>query len=126
MLTDQKPYKVLVLDDDPDIGLMIRMMLEFKGYDVTVAERAEVARGILKDKKPDLLIMDMLLSGENGTDICTELKNDSATSDLPVVMISAHPNAKQLCMEAGADDFLAKPFDMHDLFTRIQGIIDAA
>jgi DNA-binding response OmpR family regulator len=69
-----KKEKILVLDDDPDIGMMIKMMLEYKGYSVTVSERAEQAHEILKNDEFDLIIMDMLLSGVNGTDLCSEFK----------------------------------------------------
>lgn len=66
--------KILVLDDDPDIGTMIKMMLEYKGYSVTVSERADQAYEVLRTDEFDLIIMDMLLSGVNGTDLCSEFK----------------------------------------------------
>lgn len=114
-----KKHKILVIDDDPDIGLMIRVMLEYKGYTVEVTQRADMVGHYLQDHTVDLVIMDMLLSGANGTDICESLKKDPLTARLPVIMISAHPNAKQITMQAGADDFIAKPFDMQDLFAKI-------
>jgi len=71
--------KILVLDDDPDIGTMIKMMLEYKGYTVTVSDRAIQAKEALRSNNIDLIIMDMLLSGVNGTDLCTDLKKNSST-----------------------------------------------
>jgi DNA-binding response OmpR family regulator len=112
-----------VVDDDPDIGVMLKMMLEYKGYTPVVAERAEEAMDALNADNITLIIMDMLLSGVNGTDICANLKNDPERKNIPVIMISAHPNAKEICMNAGADDFIAKPFDMRDMLTRIGGLI---
>jgi DNA-binding response OmpR family regulator len=116
--------KILVLDDDPDIGTMIKMMLEYKGYDVSVSDRADQAAEILQNNGIDLIIMDMLLSGVNGTDLCAELKKNSSTSQIPLIMISAHPNAKEICLQAGADEFISKPFDMQDILSKIDHLVN--
>jgi DNA-binding response OmpR family regulator len=116
--------KILVLDDDPDIGTMIKMMLEYKGYDVSVSDRADQAAEILQNNGIDLIIMDMLLSGVNGTDLCAELKRNSSTSQIPLIMISAHPNAKEICLQAGADEFISKPFDMQDILSKIDHLVN--
>jgi DNA-binding response OmpR family regulator len=118
-----KNARILVLDDDPDIGTMIKMMLEYKGYRVTVSDRADMAQQELNNGGVDLIIMDMLLSGVNGTDLCVDLKKNSSTSRIPVIMISAHPNAKEICLEAGADEFISKPFDMSDILSKIDGLL---
>lgn len=120
---ENQASRILVVDDDPDIGAMIKMMLEYKGYSVMVTERAEQAEHILQTYAADLIIMDMLLSGVNGTDICKKLKSNPATSGIPLMMISAHPNAKEICFEAGADDFISKPFDMQEILSKISGLI---
>ena len=112
--------RILVVDDDPDIGIMIKLMLEYHGYSVVVTERAEKAEALINEQPFDLLIMDMLLSGKNGTDICAKLKKDAVHALLPVIMFSAHPNAKEICLGAGADDFIFKPFDMDELLSKIE------
>lgn len=111
------------MDDDPDIGTMIKMMLEYKGYMVIVSDRADLAQQALNNGGVDLIIMDMLLSGVNGTDLCVDLKKNPSTSRIPVIMISAHPNAKEICLEAGADEFISKPFDMNDILSKIDGLL---
>jgi DNA-binding response OmpR family regulator len=116
-------HKILVVDDDPDISMMLKLMLEFKGYKVSTAERAEETYTTLRDNKIDLVIMDMLLSGVNGTDICTEIKQNSNSCNVPIMMISAHPNAREVCLEAGADEFISKPFDMNDILLKISQLI---
>ncbi len=116
--------RILVLDDDPDIGTMIKMMLEYKGYTVTVSDRADHAEEFLRNNTIDLVIMDMLLSGVNGTDVCMGLKENNTTSHIPVMMISAHPNAREVCLQAGADDFISKPFDMQDMLSKINYLIN--
>ena len=120
----KKNARILVLDDDPDIGTMIKMMLEYKGYQVTVSDRAELAQQILDNGGVQLIIMDMLLSGVNGTDLCIELKKNHSTSYIPIIMISAHPNAKEICLQAGADEFISKPFDMNDILSKIDHLLN--
>jgi DNA-binding response OmpR family regulator len=109
--------KILIVDDDPDIGTMIKTMLEYHGFDVAVTEQAEKAEDLVGSNDYGLLIMDMLLSGMNGTDICTRIK---AHYKIPIIMISAHPNAKDICAAAGADDFISKPFDMQEMVGKIK------
>lgn len=109
--------RIFVVDDDPDIGMMLKLMLEYHGYNVLATERAEKAEDMIQNQHFDLIIMDMLMSGINGTDICSRLKKDQTTANLPVIMISAHPNAREICMNAGADDFIAKPFDIDELLS---------
>ena len=111
--------KILVIDDDPDIGNMFKMILEYKGYTVIVLENTEQAASIMRNGAINLLIMDMHLSGINGADICAEFKKDNSISHIPLMMMSAHPDAKQDCIDAGADDFISKPFDIEDLVSKI-------
>ena len=110
---------ILVLDDDPDICTMIKMVLDYHGYAATDADSEEKARKILATEDVDLIIMDMLLSGSDGTDICRRLKQEKKTSSIPILMFSAHPNAKEICLEAGANDFISKPFEMTDLIEKV-------
>jgi DNA-binding response OmpR family regulator len=115
--------RILVVDDDPDIRTMLKMMLEYNGYSATITERAEEAENLLRTGQFDLALMDMLLSGINGVDICLRIKQDKSVKPIPIVMISAHPNAKTICLDAGADDFVAKPFDMQEMLSVIEGYI---
>jgi len=115
---------ILVLDDDPDICIMIKMVLDYYGYDAMDADNEENARKIILSNHVDLLIMDMLLSGVDGTDICRQLKQDKETSSIPILMFSAHPTAKETCLAAGADDFISKPFEMNDLMDKISFFLE--
>jgi len=115
----KKDSLILILDDDPDLCVMIKMMLEYNGYATVEAGDEAETREILAEKFIDLIIMDMLLSGTHGTDICRRLKQDSKISSVPILMFSAHPNAKEACLAAGADDFISKPFEMNDLLDKI-------
>jgi DNA-binding response OmpR family regulator len=118
-----KGNTIVVLDDDPDIGTMIRVMLEFRGYEVIVIQRARDLFELLQNRTVNLVITDLLLSGDNGTEVCSQLKEDPATSDIPVIMFSAHPNARDICLKAGADEFMAKPFDMKELYSKVDELV---
>ena len=115
-----KPALILVLDDDPDICSMLKMVLDYHGYGAVDADGEEKATEILANNHVDLIIMDMLLSGADGTDICRRLKQDEQRSSIPILMFSAHPNAQTVCLEAGADDFISKPFEMKDMLSKIR------
>ena len=119
MINMAKAALILVLDDDPDICSMLKMVLDYHGYEAVDADGEEKATELLSKNHVDLIIMDMLLSGADGTDICRRLKQDEQRSSIPILMFSAHPNAEKVCMEAGADDFISKPFEMNDLIDRI-------
>jgi len=117
-------FTILVLDDDPDICAMLKMVLDYHGYIATDAEDEKKANEILSAGRVDLIIMDMLLSGTDGTDICSRLKKDHLTSSIPILMFSAHPNARATCLAAGADDFISKPFEMNDMMERISFFLE--
>ena len=114
---------ILVVDDDQDIGTMLKMMLEYKGYDVTVINRADQTYHILSSNKIDLVILDMLIADIYGTDVCIQLRKNTATAHLPVIMISALPDARQDCIMAGANDFISKPFEMQEILSMVRSYI---
>jgi DNA-binding response OmpR family regulator len=113
------PKKIMIADDDPDIVDAIGLMLTFEGYHVSSTYRgSDVLR--LNGELPDLLLLDIQMPGEDGRDICRQFKANKYTKQIPVIMISASFNVKSSALESGADDFLAKPFDMADLISKIQ------
>ncbi|NEN25625.1 response regulator [Cryomorpha ignava] len=110
---------ILIIDDNEDIVFMLKAMLTLKGYLVDVRTNTDKLEEHLLKKRPNLILMDMLLSGSDGREICKKLKANKAFSDIPIIMISAHPTAKHDCLKAGSDFFLAKPFDMKNLFEKV-------
>lgn len=122
----EKLGKILVIDDDPDIGLMMKMMLMYKGYSVVLLDKANEIDAILNKQQIDLILMDMLLSGINGTDVCAHIKSNNNFTAIPIIMMSAHPDAKRICLQAGANDFISKPFDTHDLLLKVAAIIKSS
>lgn len=118
-----KKISILVVDDDQEIGFMVKLMLEHKGFSVVVLERDEAVEKTIFDNAIDLVMLDMLIAGVKGTDICLRLKSNPAFIKLPVIIVTALPNAEQLCIQAGANDFLAKPFEMVELIAKIKKLV---
>jgi len=114
----QKKNRIVIVDDDPAILEAMKMILELYNYDVeTVAEGDLISK--LVSLQPKLLFLDICMSGVDGGDICKSLKTSEATKDIPVIMISASYNLKDVVKDSGADDFLAKPFELHDLLSKV-------
>lgn len=112
--------KILIIDDNEDIVTMIKAMLDMKGYSVFVKMNIIDLETCIENLSPDLIIMDMLLSGADGREICKKLKKDNKFASIPVLMISAHQNAEDECLFAGANTFLGKPFEMQDFFEAVE------
>lgn len=107
--------KILIVDDDEGVLGALEMLLSDEGYSVMgVASESQVYKAV-SDFKPDMIILDVLLSGSDGRTICKKLKNNPETLDIPVVMASAHPTAEREIKKYKADDFLAKPFGLYEL-----------
>jgi DNA-binding response OmpR family regulator len=119
----QKVPAILIVDDDPDIGNMLKMMLEFKGYRVDLLNRADETEKVLGNGQFDLVILDMLIAGINGTYVCTQIRQHPRLCSIPVLMISALPDARKGCIDAGATEFISKPFEMNELLTKIKMLI---
>jgi DNA-binding response OmpR family regulator len=118
---EQQTKKILVVDDDLDILDAMRFMLEYAGYKVTTSEKGEYAENLhdTNGGLPNVIILDVLLSGKDGRLICQKLKSQEETKHIPIIMMSAHNNAKRSVTMVGADDFLAKPFDVDELLAKI-------
>jgi DNA-binding response OmpR family regulator len=111
--------RILIADDDPAILDATRMILEMENYEVeTTVDGATVA--IMFENPPDLLLLDIWMSGQDGKDICRALKSQESTKHVPVIMISASRDVEASAKDAGADDFVTKPFEMDLLLKKIR------
>ncbi|NJW51546.1 response regulator [Salinimicrobium sp. CDJ15-91] len=115
--------KILIVDDDVSIGEMLRTLLEFSGYKAIVVNNPKKVEDKVAEEHFDLILLDMRLSGVDGTEICSKLKESETSKHIPVLMMSALSNADKTCKAAGADDFIYKPFEMDDLLSKIKTII---
>ena len=113
--------KIMIADDDPNIVDAIELMLEFEGYQVSSTIDGSTVLD-MKTELPDLLLLDIWMAGEDGRNICKKLKHEPLTRHIPILMVSANKNVQELAIEAGADDFLAKPFQMNDLLNKIKNL----
>lgn len=93
-------------------------MLELKGYEVELASEGDKVIA-LSINKPDLILLDIWMGNYDGREICQQLKNNTATSGIPIILISASRDIEQSAKDAGANDFVAKPFEQHDLLDKI-------
>lgn len=111
--------KILVVDDDVDILSVMEILLSMKGFDVEVTSKGENTFPKIESFKPDLILLDVLISGHDGRVICKQLKANKSTSHIPIIMFSAHPGAAATIGDYGADDFIAKPFDVNNLMQKV-------
>lgn len=109
---------ILVVDDDAGILEALQAMLAYAGYEV-VTDTGETLQEKIYTYQPDLLLLDVLLSGQDGREITKQLKAQKATEHLPIILLSAHPSLEADARAFGADDFVAKPFKMAGLLAKI-------
>jgi DNA-binding response OmpR family regulator len=111
--------KILVVDDDLDILSVMKILLTMRGFEVEVISNGENALPGIESFKPDLILLDVLISGHDGRMICKKLKSNKDTSNIPVIMFSAHPGAAATVTDYGANDFISKPFDVNNLMKKV-------
>lgn len=116
--------KVLIVDDNSDIIWVVETILKRYGFEVISTLRGEEVMAATQKYNPNIILLDVFLSGLDGIEICNKLKNDVKTKDIPIIMISAHTNRADLMKFCKADDFLPKPFDSNDLVRRINHQIE--
>lgn len=115
--------KILIADDDEGIVDAVKMILEVMGYYVEFTYDGGTVIEAVKSK-PDLILLDIWMSGHDGRDICKQLKTDPDYKDIPILMISASKDIGQSALDAGANDFMEKPFEMDTLLTRVNQLLN--
>lgn len=116
--------KIFIADDDYDILEILELMLKTQGYNVNVSSSASELFEFSAEQMPDLILLDIWMSGIDGRDICIKLKNNDLTKNIPVLFISANSNIEMIAKECKAEGFIAKPFDMDMLLNKVREVLE--
>jgi two-component system phosphate regulon response regulator PhoB/two-component system alkaline phosphatase synthesis response regulator PhoP len=116
---------IAIVDDEPDILELVSIHLEKTNYRTVKFDKAEGFLAYLKEKTPDLLILDLMLPDIDGIEVCKQLKSDHKTSNFPIIMLTARGDEfdKVLGLELGADDYITKPFSTRELVARVKAVL---
>jgi len=124
----QDKRKVLVVEDEKDIRELVRYNLEQEGFAVLEAEEGELALALVQRERPALVILDIMLPGMSGLDICRTIRHGDETARLPILMLTAKAAEvdKVVGLEMGADDYVTKPFSPRELLARVKAVLRRA
>ena len=117
--------KIMVVDDEEDIQELVRYNLERNGYEVSCVSSGEETLDEIRSFRPDLLILDLMLPGIDGFEVCRTLKNDSKTENIPIIMLTAKGEETDIVtgLELGAEDYIVKPFSPQVLLARARAVL---
>jgi DNA-binding response OmpR family regulator len=117
--------EILVVDDDRDVAQSIELALRRRGFRVTLAHSGVEALKTLRRHRPDLVILDVLMPGMGGLEVCRRLRADRNTADIPIIFLTARGQERDRIegLRAGADDYLSKPFNLEELILRVKAVL---
>jgi len=117
--------RILVVDDEPDILELVSFNLSKHGYEVQCVTSGEAALEAVRTDPPDAMVLDLMLPGVDGLDVCRQIKSDAATRSIPILMLTAKGEEREMVagLEQGADDYVAKPFSPRVLVARVKAIL---
>jgi DNA-binding response OmpR family regulator len=120
--------RILVVEDDPDIGTMLRTYFESQGFDISVATHGQEALTLTRHSLPQLIVLDIMLPDMNGYEVCRQLRSSSRTGHIPILFLTQRDERRDRIagLELGADDYITKPFDIEELRLRVQNAIARA
>ena len=116
--------KIIIVDDSEDILNVMRYFLEEKGYTIETVTNHDELIPLIKSFSPSIIILDIFLSGEDGREICRQLRKHQSTRHLCVLMFSASPKALTNYADYGADGFIEKPFSLTDIVDKIENVLE--
>ncbi len=119
------PASILVVDDEPNIVLSLEFIMQNEGYDVTIAKDGEEALQAIKEKVPDLVLLDIMMPAMSGYEVCQRIRANPEWKNIRIVMLTAKGREvdREKGMAMGADDYITKPFAARDLMARVKKIL---
>ena len=116
---------VLVAEDDPDMALLVSHKLRQSDHEVRIVGDGEAALAVVRERLPDLLVLDWMMPRKNGLEVCFEVRADAATASVPILMLTAMAQERDVerAFAAGADDYLTKPFSPRELAARVSRLL---
>jgi phosphate regulon transcriptional regulator PhoB len=117
--------RILIVDDEKDIVDLVAYNLEKEGYEALKALDGEKALALVRAKKPALVVLDLMLPGIQGLEVCKRLRQDAETASIPIIMLTAKGEEldRVIGLEVGADDYVTKPFSVKELVARVKAIL---
>jgi phosphate regulon transcriptional regulator PhoB len=121
----RRPLKILIVDDEKDIVDLVAYNLEKEGYETLKALDGEKALQLVRTKTPDLVVLDLMLPGIQGLEVCKRIRKVPETAAIPIIMLTAKGEEidKVLGLEIGADDYITKPFSVKELLARVKAVL---
>lgn len=125
MVEDERRYLILTVDDEPPILDLVEFNLLKNGYRTLTAQDGETAVKLAREKQPDAIILDLMLPGIDGMEVCKRLKSDTQTHQIPIIMLTARGEEEEIVkgLEHGADDYVTKPFSPRVLLARLKSVL---
>lgn len=123
---EETELDILVADDEPHIARSLHFIFKREGYIVEMASDGDIAFRMIKENRPKIVFLDMIMPKKNGDEICKIIKSDSELQNTHVIILTAKGQEldKQLCMSAGADEFMTKPFSPKEVVARVRSILE--
>ena len=118
--------KIIIVDDNADVLHVMQLLLSSRGYEIATTTKGEEIHNLISTFQPHLIFLDIHLSGLDGRDISRRLKTDEETRHIPVILFSANVIKGTTLEESLADEFIAKPFDIHELLLKVNKLIGPA
>ncbi|MGA2914545.1 MAG: response regulator [Sedimentisphaerales bacterium] len=117
--------RILIVDDEPDVLMLTSLRLEKHGYEILTAANGRDAFESIRNEKPDLVLLDLIIPITYGTEICRRVKNDENLRHIPIILYTAHDEVMtdEKAKKAGADDYIAKPFNAEELLNKIERLL---
>ena len=118
-------HNILVVDDEEDLLELVRYTLAKEGHSITCVDTGEKAVESVRQKLPDLIVLDLMLPGIDGLEVCRRLKRDSKTREVPIIMLTAKSEERDVItgLDGGADDYVTKPFSPRVLLARVKSLM---